>query len=90
MEEKINDFESKIKEYEVEMYNYKKLQNDYQNLENKEIDLNNEITLQDVETIGKEKPHCVVFKEYGFKDDNVKLNAVKTLETFGVEDIKCL
>jgi len=54
------------------------------------IDLNNEITLQDVETIGKEKPHCVVFKEYGFKDDNVKLNAVKTLETFGVEDIKCL
>ena len=55
------------------------------------IDLNNEITLQDVEAIGKEKPHCVVFKESGFgTNDNVKLNAVKTLETFGVQDIKCL
>ena len=55
------------------------------------IDLNNEITLQDVEAIGKEKPHCVVFKESGFGiNDNVKLNAVKTLETFGVQDIKCL
>ena len=55
------------------------------------IDLNNEITLQDVEAIGKEKPHCVVFKESGFgTNDNVKLNAVKTLQTFGVDDIKCL
>ena len=55
------------------------------------IDLNNEITLQDVEAIGKEKPHCVVFKESGFgTNDNVKLNTVKTLQTFGVEDIKCL
>ena len=54
------------------------------------IDLNNDTTLEDVEAIGKEKPHCVVFKESGFKDDNAKLNAVKTLETFCVQDIKCL
>ena len=54
------------------------------------IDLNIDTTLDDVEAIGKEKPHCVVFKESGFKDDNAKLNAVKTLETFGVQDIRCL
>ena len=54
------------------------------------IDLNNDTILEDVEAIGKEKPHCVVFKESGFKDDNAKLNAVKTLETFSVQDIKCL
>lgn len=55
------------------------------------IDLNDDITLDDVECIGKEKPYCVIFKESGFgTNDNLKLNSVKTLETFGVQDIKCL
>lgn len=54
------------------------------------ICLDNEITLEDVSCIAKLKPHCVVFKEKGFDDDNVKINATYTLERLGVEDVKCI
>lgn len=54
------------------------------------LHLSNHIKESDVQEIGKLGPKCVVFKESGFENDNDKLNAVKTLETFGVQDIKCL
>lgn len=54
------------------------------------ICLDNNITFDDVTMIAKLKPHCVVFKELGFKDDNEKINATYTLERLGVEDIKCI
>lgn len=54
------------------------------------ISLNNDITEEDYTEIAKMKPHCVVFKESGFKDDNVKMNATYTLERLGVEDVKCI
>ena len=54
------------------------------------ICLDNEITSNDVIEIAKHNPHCVVFKEKGFEDDNVKINATYTLERMGVEDVKCI
>ena len=54
------------------------------------ICLDNNITAEDVIEIAKQKPHCVVFKEKGFEDDNVKINATYTLERMGVEDVKCI
>jgi adenine-specific DNA-methyltransferase len=48
------------------------------------------INMDDITEIGKRKPHSVIFKESGFKDDNVKMNALYTLERLGVEDIKSL
>lgn len=54
------------------------------------ICLDNDITMDDVTAIAKQKPRCVVFKELGLKDDNVKINATYTLERLGVEDIKCI
>jgi adenine-specific DNA-methyltransferase len=52
--------------------------------------LADDITMEDITEIGKRKPHSVIFKESGFKDDNVKMNALYTLERLGVEDIKSL
>jgi adenine-specific DNA-methyltransferase len=52
--------------------------------------LADEITMEDITEIGKLKPHSVIFKESGFKDDNAKMNATYTLERLGVEDIKSL
>lgn len=54
------------------------------------ICLNKDITLDDVVEIANLKPHCVVFKEQGFDNDNEKINATYTLERLGVEDIKCI
>lgn len=54
------------------------------------ICLDDNITLGDVSEIAKQKPRCVVFKESGLADDNVKMNATYTLERLGVEDIKCI
>lgn len=54
------------------------------------ICLDNEINTDDITEIAKQKPHCVVFKEKGFEDDNVKINATYTLERLGVEDVKCI
>jgi adenine-specific DNA-methyltransferase len=52
--------------------------------------LADDITVDDITEIGKRKPHSVIIKESGFKDDNVKMNALYTLERLGVEDIKSL
>jgi adenine-specific DNA-methyltransferase len=52
--------------------------------------LADDITMDDITEIGKRKPHSVIFKESGFKDDNVKMNALYTLDRLGVEDIKSL
>lgn len=54
------------------------------------ICLDDEITMDDVAEIAKLKPHCVVFKESGFKDDNEKMNATYTLERFKVEKVLCI
>lgn len=54
------------------------------------ICLDNDITSKDVMEIATLKPHCVVFKEQGFADDNEKINATYTLERLGVEDVKCI
>jgi adenine-specific DNA-methyltransferase len=54
------------------------------------VSLADEITMEDITEIGKLKPHSVIFKESGFKDDNAKMNATYTLERLGVEDIKSL
>lgn len=54
------------------------------------ICLDNEININDVAEIAKQKPHCVVFKEKGFENDNIKINATYTLERLGVEDVKCI
>ena len=54
------------------------------------ICLNSDITSNDVIEIAKQKPHCVVFKEQGFADDNEKINATYTLERLGVEVVKCI
>ena len=54
------------------------------------ICLDNDINSKDVMEIANLKPHCVVFKEQGFADDNEKINATYTLERLGVEDVKCI
>ena len=54
------------------------------------ICLDKDITLDDVVEIANLKPHCVVFKEQGFADDNEKINATYTLERMGIEDVKCI
>jgi len=50
--------------------------------------LDDNITIDDVKEIGKLKPHNVIFKESGFKNDNDKINAIYTLERLGVEEVK--
>ena len=54
------------------------------------ICLCDDITMDDVEQIAKLSPHCVVFKETGFRDDNEKINATYTLERVKVEKILCI
>lgn len=48
------------------------------------------VTMTDVEAIARLNPHCVVFKESGFADDNEKINATHTFERGGVEKILCI
>lgn len=48
------------------------------------------VTMTDVEAIARLNPHCVVFKESGFADDNEKINVTHTLERGGVEKILCI
>ena len=48
------------------------------------------VTMTDVAAIARLNPHCVVFKESGFADDNEKINATHTLERGGVEKILCI
>lgn len=48
------------------------------------------VIMTDVEAIARLNPHCVVFKESGFADDNEKINATHTLERGGVEKILCI
>ena len=50
--------------------------------------LMDEISEDDVKEIGKLKPNNVIFLESGFRDDNVKMNAVYTLEKMGVSEVK--
>lgn len=54
------------------------------------ICLEDNITTEDVKAIGSLSPKTVVFKESGFKNDNVKINAIYNLQTLGVEDIKSI
>lgn len=54
------------------------------------ICLEDEIAMDDVTEIAKLNPHCVVFKEDGFANDNEKINATYTLERFKVEKILCI
>ncbi len=43
-----------------------------------------------IEKLAERKPERVVFRDSGFKDDTVKVNAEMTLKKHGVEDIKVL
>ncbi|MCT4594357.1 MAG: site-specific DNA-methyltransferase [Anaeromicrobium sp.] len=60
------------------------------------ICLDNDITLEVVEEIGKFKEDCdteimrVVFKDTGFKNDSVKTNAMQILKRYGIEDVKSI
>lgn len=54
------------------------------------ICLVDKITLEDVKGIGELKPRNVIFEESGFETDNDKINAIYTLERFGVEEIKSI
>lgn len=54
------------------------------------ICLEDNITSEDVKAIGELSPKTVIFKESGFKNDNVKINAVYNLQTAGVEDIRSI
>ena len=58
--------------------------------------LDKDVSMETVEGIGKLKEELtpeimrVVFKDNGFKDDNVKTNAIQTLKNFDIKDIKSL
>ena len=52
--------------------------------------LDDEINSEDVKAIGELKPKVVVFKDSGFKNDNVKINAMYNLKNAGVEDVKSI
>ena len=52
--------------------------------------LDDQITSEDVKTIGELSPKTVIFDEAGFRDDNEKINATYNLKQCGVEDIKCI
>lgn len=54
------------------------------------ICLDDHITVDVVEEIGKLKPERAVFKDSGFLDDNVKINAVQILKKFDVEDFRSI
>ena len=52
--------------------------------------LDDQITSEDVKTIGELSPKTVIFNEAGFRNDNEKINATYNLKQCGVEDIKCI
>ena len=54
------------------------------------VDLNDNITEDDIKKIIEHKPQVVVFMESSFSNDNDKLNAEYTLKRNGVKDIKCI
>ena len=49
--------------------------------------INNSITEEDIVQIASLKPREVIFDERGFESDNDKINALKRLETAGVEKV---
>jgi adenine-specific DNA-methyltransferase len=54
------------------------------------ICLENDLDTAFIEKLAERKPERVVFRDSGFKDDTVKINAEMTLKKHGVEDIKVL
>ena len=54
------------------------------------VDLNDNVTEDDIKKIIELKPQVVVFMESSFGNDNDKLNAEYTLKRNGVKDIKCI
>ena len=58
--------------------------------ENEILNLEDEISNDDIKAIIEQSPKTVVFKESGFQNDNDKINAIYNLEKAGVEDIKCI
>ena len=52
--------------------------------------LDDNITFDVIEEIGRLKPERAVFLDSGFADDNVKINAVQILKKFGVEDFRSI
>jgi len=52
--------------------------------------LEEDLDAEFIEKIAEEKPQRVVFRDTGFADDTVKVNAEMTLKKHGVEDIKVL
>ena len=52
--------------------------------------LEDDVTSEDVKSIGELSPKTVIFKESGFNNDNDKINASYNLSKLGVEDIKCI
>ena len=51
---------------------------------------NENLDLKFIEKLAERKPHRIVFRDTGFKDDTVKTNAEMTLKKHGVEDVKVL
>lgn len=51
------------------------------------VSINNSITEEDIIQIANLKPREVIFDERGFYNDNDKINALKRLETAGVEKV---
>ena len=54
------------------------------------ICLETELSLEQVETIAKEKPSRMIFYDDSFKTDVVRTNAQQILQRYGVEDIRIL
>ena len=54
------------------------------------VALFDDITSEDVKAIAEKKPRVVIFKDSGFENDNVKLNALHNLEKQGVQDVKTI
>ena len=54
------------------------------------VALFDDITSEDVKAIAEKKPRVVIFKDSGFENDNVKLNALHNLEKQGVQDVKSI
>ena len=62
------------------------------NNDSKVIFIEDEITLDIVRKIGEMKPDSVVFKDSGFKDENIKINALQELKKYGIaeENVKSI
>ena len=52
--------------------------------------LEDNIDSEDIKAIAELHPKVVVFKDNGFKNDNVKINAMYNLKNAGVEDVKSI